>query len=674
MAEQRPDPDVLLARVQRDEAKRKRGRLKIFFGAAAGVGKTYAMLLAAREKRAEGLVVVIGIVETHKRADTAALLEGLEILPARTIEYRGAQLREFDLDAALKRCPTLIIVDEFAHTSAPGSRHPKRWNDVEELLDAGIDVYTALNVQHLESLNDVVGGITGVRVQETVPDTVFDRADEVELVDLPPDELLERLKEGKVYLPAQAKAAVENFFRKGNLIALRELSLRRTAERVDEQMRVYREDEGISEVWQAGELILVCIGPGELAERLIRAGRRFAAALHADWIVAYIETPQLQRLPPPERDAVMENLRLAQGLGEAQILHDGVALRRRQALQLRGLDVGDDPVGMQRGGEAAAGANQALRELARADAHEDQLACLPHLADALVLAVDAHLLVHALGGAAQGQLAQRDQVALAEEILDRGFRLRRKIDLAFLQTLEQLVGREVHQLDLVGTVEHRIRHGLLHAHAGDPTDDVVQALQVLDIEGRIHVDPRVEQLLDVVPALGVARAGGVGVGELVDDDESRATLERGVEVELAQLRTAVLHRPCGEDFEAIEKRRRVGALVRLDDADDDVRALGALLARGEQHGVGLAHAGRRAEEDLQLAASALCFVALHPREQSVRIGALFGHYGRKYRMPVALPERVEREVEPEHVDARLAEDSELPAFGRVGNERSHSVR
>jgi two-component system, OmpR family, sensor histidine kinase KdpD len=315
MAEQRPDPDALLAKVQREEAKRRRGRLKIFFGAAAGVGKTYAMLLAAREKRGEGVDAVVGIVETHKRADTAALLEGLEILPPRTVEYRGAQLREFDLDAALSRRPALIIVDELAHTNAPGSRHPKRWNDVEELLDAGLDVYTALNVQHLESLNDVVGGITGVRVQETVPDTAFDKADEVELVDLPPDELLERLKEGKVYMPQQAKAAVENFFRKGNLIALRELSLRRTAERVDEQMRVYREDQGISEVWQAGELILVCIGPGELAGRLIRAGRRFAAALHADWIVAYIETPQLQRLPAAERDAVMKDLRLAETLG-----------------------------------------------------------------------------------------------------------------------------------------------------------------------------------------------------------------------------------------------------------------------------------------------------------------------------------------------------------------------
>jgi two-component system, OmpR family, sensor histidine kinase KdpD len=311
----RPDPDALLARVQREEAKRRRGKLKIFFGASAGVGKTYAMLLAARAKRSEGVDVVVGVVETHGRADTAALLEGLEILPPRTMQYRGASLREFDLDAALKRRPAVIVVDELAHTNAEGSRHPKRWNDVEELLDVGIDVYTALNVQHLESLNDVVGGITGVRVQETVPDTVFDRADDVELVDLPPDELIERLREGKVYMPAQAKAAIENFFRKGNLIALRELSLRRTAERVEEQMRLYREDQGISEVWQAGELILVCIGPGELAGRLVRAGRRFAAALHADWIVAYIETPQLQRLSAAARDAVMKDLRTAETLG-----------------------------------------------------------------------------------------------------------------------------------------------------------------------------------------------------------------------------------------------------------------------------------------------------------------------------------------------------------------------
>ncbi|HTQ74087.1 MAG TPA: sensor histidine kinase KdpD [Burkholderiales bacterium] len=315
----RPDPDALLARVQREEKKRRRGRLKVFFGASAGVGKTYGMLLAAREKRAEGVDVVIGVVETHGRADTAALLEGLEILPQRAVDYRGAKLSEFDLDAALKRRPAVIVVDELAHSNAEGSRHPKRWQDVEELLDAGIDVYTALNVQHLESLNDVVGGITGVRVYETVPDTAFDHADEVELIDLPPDELIERLNEGKVYLPEQAKAAIQNFFRKGNLIALRELSLRRTAERVEEQMRVYREDQGIRAVWQAGDLVLVCIGPGELAERLVRAGRRFAAALHADWIVAYIETPQLQRLPAEQRDAVMQDLRLAESLGATTV-------------------------------------------------------------------------------------------------------------------------------------------------------------------------------------------------------------------------------------------------------------------------------------------------------------------------------------------------------------------
>src|SRR5262245_21624440 len=277
------------------------------------------MLLAAREKRAEGVDVVVGVVETHGRADTAAPLDGLEVVPQREVEYRGARLKEFDLDAALKRRPAVIVVDELAHSNVEGSRHPKRWNDVEELLDAGVDVYTALNVQHLESLNDVVGGITSVRVHETVPDTVFDHADEVELIDLPPDELIGRLKEGKVYLPEQAKAAIQNFLRKGNLIALRELSLRRTAERVEEQMRVYREDQGIRAVWQAGDLVLVCIGPGELAERLVRAGRRFAAALHADWIVAYIETPQLQRLPAAERDAVMQDLRLAESLGATTV-------------------------------------------------------------------------------------------------------------------------------------------------------------------------------------------------------------------------------------------------------------------------------------------------------------------------------------------------------------------
>ena len=312
---ERPDPDELLARVEREKAKARRGRLKIFFGAAAGVGKTYAMLLAARERRAENVDIVVGVVETHGRAETATLLEGLEVLPPKQIEYRGTILREFDLDAALKRKPSIVLVDELAHSNAPGSRHPKRWQDIQELLDAGIDVYTALNVQHLESLNDDVGQISGIRVWETVPDTVFEEADEVELVDLPPDELLIRLKEGKVYLPQQAQEAIRHFFRKGNLIALRELALRQTASRVDAQMLDYREDHAIREVWQVSERVLVCIGPNSLAERLVRASKRLATGLRGEWIAVYVETPQLQRLPAQERDGILRILRLAEQLG-----------------------------------------------------------------------------------------------------------------------------------------------------------------------------------------------------------------------------------------------------------------------------------------------------------------------------------------------------------------------
>jgi two-component system sensor histidine kinase KdpD len=315
MNDERPDPDQLLARVERDNAKAKRGRLKIFFGAAAGVGKSYAMLLAARERRAENLDVVIGLIETHGRKETQALLKGLEVLPTRQIDYKGTVLHEFDIDAALKRRPTIIIVDELAHTNAPNSRHPKRWQDIHELLDAGIDVYTALNVQHLESLNDDIGQISGIRVWETVPDTVFEDADEIELVDLPPDELLLRLKEGKVYLPQQAQQAIQHFFRKGNLIALRELALRQTANRVDAQMLNYREDHSIRDVWQVNERILVCIGSNALAERLVRAGKRVATSLRAEWIVAYVETPSLQRLSAEKRDGVLRILRLAEQLG-----------------------------------------------------------------------------------------------------------------------------------------------------------------------------------------------------------------------------------------------------------------------------------------------------------------------------------------------------------------------
>ncbi len=320
---QRPDPDALLDRVQRAEAKRRRGRLKIFFGASAGVGKTFGMLLAARERRAEGLDVVAGYVEPHKRAETEQLLEGLEVLPPRRVPYRDTQLREFDLDAALKRHPALILVDELAHSNAPGSRHPKRWQDVEELLEAGIDVFTTVNVQHIESLNDVVSQITGIPVWETVPDAVLEQADEIELIDLPPDELLQRLKEGKVYIPQQAEHAAQNFFRKGNLIALRELALRRTADRVDAQMRDYREDHAIQNVWQVKERLLVCIGPGGAAENLVRASYRLAQLLKAEWIVLYVETAKLQRLSREQRDAILRALKLAEELGAETVTLSG---------------------------------------------------------------------------------------------------------------------------------------------------------------------------------------------------------------------------------------------------------------------------------------------------------------------------------------------------------------
>src|SRR5580698_4035903 len=270
----RPDPDDLLDKLQREEEKRQRGRLKIFFGASAGVGKTYAMLLAARRRKEEGDDVVAGIVETHGRSETAELLEGLEQLAPATIDYRGHALNEFDLDGALRRHPQLILVDELAHSNVPGARHLKRWQDVHELLDAGIDVYTTVNVQHLESLNDIVGQITQIRVFETVPDRVLDQADEVTLVDLPAEELLDRLRDGKVYMPQQAANAVKNFFRKGNLIALRELALRRTADRVDAQMREYRADQSISRIWQARERLVACIGPGPESATLVRAAAR----------------------------------------------------------------------------------------------------------------------------------------------------------------------------------------------------------------------------------------------------------------------------------------------------------------------------------------------------------------------------------------------------------------
>jgi len=312
---QRPDPDALLARVKDDESRALRGRLKIFFGATAGVGKSYAMLEAARRQRADGIDVVVGYVELHGRPETEALLEGLEILPPMKLEHRGITLAEFDLDAALVRRPKLLLVDELAHSNHPGARHPKRWQDVEELIAAGIDVYTTVNVQHLESLHDVVAQITGVDVRETVPDRVFANADEVELVDLPPDDLLGRLVEGKVYVEEKARRAAERFFRKGNLIALRQLALRATADRVDAAMREYRDRHAISATWAAVERVLVCVGPDPLSMRLVRSASRMASALHARWLAVYVETPNLARLPQAARDRILQTLRLAEELG-----------------------------------------------------------------------------------------------------------------------------------------------------------------------------------------------------------------------------------------------------------------------------------------------------------------------------------------------------------------------
>lgn len=314
MAErERPNPDALLAAISPQESE-GRGKLKIFLGAAAGVGKTYNMLEAAHARLDEGVDVVAGYVETHHRQDTEELLAGLEVIPARQVKYRGVTLEEMDLDAILARRPELVLVDELAHTNAEGSRHPKRYQDVEEILDQGISVYTALNVQHLESLNDVVAQITGVRVRETVPDRIFEQADDVELIDLPPEELRQRLAEGKVYVPEQSKRAMHEFFRSGNLHALRELALRRTAQQVDREMRAYMVTHGIQGPWPAGDRVLVCLSANRAAERLVRTGRRLATSLDADLIVLYVETPEHRRLPGPQRSAVTEVLQLAEEL------------------------------------------------------------------------------------------------------------------------------------------------------------------------------------------------------------------------------------------------------------------------------------------------------------------------------------------------------------------------
>lgn len=310
----RPDPDALLARVKAEEQRENRAKLKIFFGASPGVGKTYAMLEAAQRAKADGVDVAVGIVETHGRRETAELLDGILLIPRRTLMHRGVKLEELDGDAVIARHPQLVLVDELAHTNAPGSRHAKRWQDVLDFLDAGIDVWTTLNVQHVESLGDVIQQITGVKVRETVPDAALDRADDVELVDLSPDELLQRLAEGKVYVPDQATRAAQNFFQRGNLLALRELSLRRAAERVDADVLAYRRQHGIDATWPTRERILVCIGPSPGSERLIRTTKRMAEGMHATWTGAHVDVIGARPLGERDRERLEANLRLAESL------------------------------------------------------------------------------------------------------------------------------------------------------------------------------------------------------------------------------------------------------------------------------------------------------------------------------------------------------------------------
>jgi two-component system sensor histidine kinase KdpD len=323
MPDQRADLDEVIASLRAQTPPSGRGRLKVFFGYAAGVGKTYDMLLAARARQKAGVDVVVGYVEPHGRPETQALLEGLEVLPPRTVEYRGVSLREFDPDAALRRKPALILVDELAHTNAPGSRHTKRWQDVDDLLAADIDVYTTLNVQHLETLNDAIAQITGVVVRETVPDAVFERADEVEIIDLPPDELLQRFAAGKVYVPAQAERAMQNFFQKANLIALRELALRRTADRVHAEVQTAKPGREFRRPWAAEERLLVCVSPSPTSARVIRTARRIAAALQAECIAAFVETPASESMTEAARQHLMRHMHLAEQLGAETVVLSG---------------------------------------------------------------------------------------------------------------------------------------------------------------------------------------------------------------------------------------------------------------------------------------------------------------------------------------------------------------
>ncbi|MBY0250907.1 MAG: universal stress protein, partial [Methylobacterium organophilum] len=309
----RPSPDALLEAARREE--RTRGRLKVFLGAAPGVGKTYEMLTIGRARLKAGIDVVVGVVETHGRVETEALLDGFETVPRRSVPYHGTVLQEMDLDALLARRPALALVDELAHTNAPGSRHPKRYQDVEELLDAGIDVLTTLNIQHVESLNDVVASITRIRVRETVPDGVLDRADDIEVVDLNPDDLIQRLKDGKVYVPTHAERALKHYFSRGNLTALRELALRRTADRVDDELLGHMRANAIAGPWAAGERVLVCVNEDPRSSGLVRYAKRLADRLHAPWTALSIEGARAAALSEAERDRIAEALRLADRLG-----------------------------------------------------------------------------------------------------------------------------------------------------------------------------------------------------------------------------------------------------------------------------------------------------------------------------------------------------------------------
>src|SRR5580658_3986236 len=317
--EARPSPEALLDAANQEGS----GRLKIFLGAAPGVGKTYEMLLSAQAKRREGVDVVVGVVESHGRRETEALLEGLEVVPRQEVEYKGHRLTEMDLDLILKRRPQLVLVDELAHTNAPGSRHPKRYLDVEELIAAGIDVFTTLNIQHVDSLNDVIARITRIRVRETVPDSILDQADDIEVIDLAPEDLIKRLQEGKVYVPQQVERAIRHFFSPGNLTALRELALRRTAQRVDEQLLSHMRAHAIPGPWPAGERLLVCISEATNTAGLIRYSRRVADRLRVPWTALYVETTRTQRLSDAERDRIADFLRLAERLGASTITIPG---------------------------------------------------------------------------------------------------------------------------------------------------------------------------------------------------------------------------------------------------------------------------------------------------------------------------------------------------------------